>query len=70
MDRDLDKDFHIFILFMTFSVLCFVSFVTFVAYKTANTQADVYKRQGIEMSAWECFWGAKPAEYNINIREK
>ena len=35
----------------------------------SSVQSAVYKRQGIEMSTWECMMGAKPAERTINVRE-
>lgn len=31
----------------------------------AVVQRDVYRRQGVEMSAWEVFWGARPVERYI-----
>lgn len=34
----------------------------------AGVQAEVYRRQGVEMSTWEVFTGAKPAERTIHVR--
>lgn len=36
----------------------------------AGAQRDVYARQGIEMTRWEVFCGAKPPEQNVNLRMK
>jgi hypothetical protein len=37
-------------------------------YRSA-VQAEVYHRQGVEMTTWEVFVGAKPAERTINIKD-
>ncbi len=34
----------------------------------AAVQAEVYRRQGIHMTTFECFLGAKPAERTINLK--
>jgi hypothetical protein len=34
----------------------------------ASVQAEVYRREGIEMTTWEVWTGAKPAERTINIK--
>lgn len=34
----------------------------------AVTQANVYRREGIEMSTWEVFIGCRPAERTINVK--
>ena len=36
----------------------------------AEVQSNVYRRQGIEMSTWECFVGAKPAERSFKPLEQ
>lgn len=36
----------------------------------AGLQRDVYKRQGIEMTRWECLLGIKPAEMVVDVKEK
>ena len=36
---------------------------------TSAMQAEVYRREGIEMTTWEVFCGAKPAERSIRIQE-
>lgn len=38
------------------------------AWYTSKVQADVYRRQGVEMSTWEVFIGAKPAERTVNLK--
>ena len=35
----------------------------------AGVQVDIYKRQGIQITRWEVFIGAKPAESVIQIRQ-
>lgn len=35
----------------------------------AGVQAEVYRRQGVEMTQWEVFVGAHPAERTVNIKE-
>ncbi len=34
----------------------------------ASCQAEVYQREGIEISTWEVLWGAKPAEQTIHVK--
>jgi hypothetical protein len=41
----------------------------FGAWYKAKVQADVYRRQGVEMTTWEVMLGAKPIERSINIKE-
>ena len=36
----------------------------------ASVQSAVYRREGIEVSTWEVFVGAKPAERTINVKEQ
>jgi hypothetical protein len=36
----------------------------------AGAQAGIYRRQGIEMTQWECFMGLSPAEKVIQIKEE
>lgn len=53
-------------------LVSFVAIVTGLAigcswYK-ASVQADVYRRQGVEMGTWEVMMGAKPVERPITIR--
>lgn len=38
------------------------------AWYRAGVQVEVYQRQGIEMTQWEVFVGAKTAERTINIK--
>lgn len=35
----------------------------------AGLQAEVYRREGIEMTQWEVFMGSKPAERSINLKQ-
>jgi hypothetical protein len=37
-------------------------------YYTSSVQADVYRRQGVEMTTWEVFLGAKPVERPVTIK--
>jgi hypothetical protein len=34
----------------------------------AGVQSEVYSRQGVEMTQWECFLNMKPIERTINIK--
>ncbi len=52
--------------FVIFSLI--IAAITAAYWYGAGVQARVYKRQGIEMSQWEVFMGAKPAERTINIK--
>jgi hypothetical protein len=36
----------------------------------AGVQVEVYQREGIKMTQWEIFVGAKPAERTININPR
>ncbi len=38
------------------------------AYYRASVQAEVYRREGIQMSTWEVLWGAKPAERSVILK--
>ncbi len=35
----------------------------------SSVQADVYRRQGVEMTTWECMMGAKPAERTFQMKD-
>lgn len=41
-----------------------------IGWYRAGVQAEVYCREGIYMTQWEVFVGAKPAERTININEE
>lgn len=44
-------------------VILLILLVAFViAWVRATVQTNVYKRQGVDMSVWEVFLGAKPIE--------
>mgnify|MGYP000087141963 CR=1 FL=1 len=47
-------------------VACLIGFAC--RYYTASVQADVYRRQGVEMTTWEVFLGAKPVERPVTIK--
>lgn len=36
----------------------------------AGMQQEAYRRQGIQISRWECFWGIKPAEMAVDLKQK
>ncbi len=36
-------------------------------YMGAKSQAAVYERQGIHITPWELFWGAKPAISTVRL---
>jgi len=39
-----------------------------VGWIQASNQAEVWRREGINVSTWEVFWGAKPVERVIYIK--
>ena len=41
--------------------------IGFYWYK-AGVQVEVYRRQGVEMTQWEVFLGAKPIERTIQLK--
>ena len=51
------------------AIAAFVLAVPCWAWYSAGVQAKVYKRQGIELTQWEVFVGAKPAEQVIRVKE-
>lgn len=53
---------------MVLAVLAFAALMVAVEWYRAGLQAGVYQRQGVEMTTWEVFMGAKPAERTINIK--
>ncbi len=36
----------------------------------AHVQAEVYRREGVELTTWEVLMGAKPAERTVNVKDK
>lgn len=34
----------------------------------AGVQAEVYRREGVEMTQWEVYLGARPAERTVNVK--
>lgn len=56
---------------ITVCLMLLVVFALAAAYSWygAGLQQKVYERQGIEMTRWECFIGAQPAEAVIQIKE-
>ncbi len=52
------------VVFIVAGVLCW-------HWYTAGVQAEVYRRQGVNMTQWEVFMGAKPVErYVVDPKEK
>lgn len=56
-------------------VLCAFVFVVVgglasIHWYCSGLQSEVYKREGIEISQWECYWGVKPAEWSIHFRQE
>lgn len=47
----------------------FMAICAAVQWYRAGVQADVYRRQGVEMTTWEVMMGAKPVERSIRIQE-
>ena len=56
------------------AAFCILSLIALVLgssawqWRAAGMQAEVYRRQGVEMTQWECFMGIKPVERTINIK--
>lgn len=53
-----------------FTILALASVGIGFCWYQASVQAAVYRRQGVEMTTWECFIGAKPAERTVNLRRE
>ena len=56
------------IMLVLFIVIGIPALAASVQWYKAGVQADVYRREGIEMSQWDVFMGAKPAERAIQIK--
>lgn len=41
-----------------------------IGWYRASVQANLWQREGVEITTWEILWGAKPIERNINIKER
>lgn len=67
MSRD---DLFVWLLLISIGLLVLVILIgaPIMAWYQAGVQADVYRRQGVEMTTWEVFMGAKPIERSINIK--
>jgi len=50
------------------TILLFGGGTIYVGWLKAGYQADLYRREGIEITQSEVFWGAKPAEQNIRLK--
>lgn len=61
------RDYSVMIYFLFF-VIVFIGGAAIGWYR-ATIQADVYRREGIEISTWEVMCGAKPAERAIHIKD-
>lgn len=55
------------IIIIFFSIICL--FLVGLRYYRAGLQAEVCKRQGIEMTTWELFMGVKPIERSVIIKK-
>lgn len=53
---------------MLLLALCLAG-ATYWDWYMAGVQAEVYRREGIEMTQWEVFVGARPAERTVNLKE-
>lgn len=51
-----------------FFILCIVGIMWF-NYYSADVQAGVYRRQGVNISTWEVMMGAKPIERVITVKQ-
>lgn len=69
MDDDLKK-FLKFVVYIAFPCcLLLLGLFLWGNWYYCGVQSQVYKRQGIEISQWELFVGAKPKETVIQIRD-
>lgn len=39
-----------------------------VAWYLANVQAEVWQREGVQITTWEVFCGAKPVERSVTLK--
>lgn len=62
-----DKGSEYFVATLCVCVLIFVA-IAFFGYYQAGVQADVYRRQGFNISTWEVMMGGKPIERVITIK--
>jgi hypothetical protein len=46
-------------------IILLMSFLFCVSWYRAGVQQEVWHRQGVRMTQWEVFWGAKPVERYI-----
>jgi len=49
-------------------VLC-IGIMFCMEWARCGVQSNIYHREGIEISQWEIFFGGKPQEQNINLKE-
>lgn len=66
-DDDHSSSFYVLLMFVGF-LLLFIAVMLWKWY-SAGVQLAIYKRQGIEMTHWEVFIGATPAERVVQIKE-
>ena len=50
-------------------LLLFIAGVVAWGWYRAGVQQEVYRRQGVEMSQWEVYMGAKPIERRLITKE-
>ena len=65
-----DKDACVVIGLSVLVVLVLLAILAGWGWYKAGVQAEVYERQGIHMTQWEVFLGAKPAERTINLKQE
>lgn len=63
-----DKLFFGFIAAITLVVLTTPLFVAYLSWYRAGIQREVWQREGINLTQWEIFVGARPLERNIHIK--
>jgi hypothetical protein len=69
MDWDDFVDIIQFILFVVCLFIFIIGSLLIPAWYACGIQSEMYKRHGIIVSQKELFCGAKPPEYNINLKE-
>ena len=65
---NMDSEKWILIGLVSFVILLVIAIPVWAWY-ASGVQAEVYERQGIHMTQWEVFVGAKPAERTINLKQ-
>jgi hypothetical protein len=66
--KNSDGEFGCLVICTLIGIVLIVAVCAAVGWYRASVQAEVYRREGIEMSTWEVLVGARPAERTINLK--